>query len=77
MLSRVEMTTPSRSILTKHDVQELKELYRKLPSLAWEATNKLQVHAPATALEGADLQRFLAAHAAVVDVLESMRKFLG
>ena len=66
-----------RSILTKHDAQQLLELYKQLPSAAWTAANRLTILEPAQALEGADLQRFLEAHSHVADLLDRMRKILG
>jgi hypothetical protein len=66
-----------RSILTKHDAQQLSELYRQIPGAAWTAANRLNIVPPAQALEGADLQRFLEAHARLAEILERMRNILG
>ena len=66
-----------RSILTDHDVKLLTELYRQLPSLTWAATNALRIFPPAKALEGADLTRFLEAHAKVVETLAKMTHIVG
>ena len=66
-----------RSILTKHDAQQLSELYRQVPGAAWTAANRLTIVPPAQALEGADLQRFLEAHERLAELLERMRKILG
>ena len=66
-----------RSILTEHDVKLLNELYRKLPPLTWEATNALLIFPPARALEGVDLDKFLAAHAEVQRVFGKMAEILG
>ena len=66
-----------RSILTKHDAEQLIALYKQIPSAAWVAANRLTIVHPAQALEGADLQRFLEAHDKLADLLEKMRKILG
>ena len=66
-----------RSILTKHDAEQLIELYKQIPGAAWVAANRLTIVHPAQALEGADLQRFLEAHEKLTDLLDKMRKVLG
>ena len=66
-----------RSILTKHDAEQLIELYQQVPGAAWTAANRLTIVHPAQALEGADLQRFLEAHQRLTDLLDRMRKVLG
>lgn len=71
------LTRGMRSILTEHDVKLLNELYRKLPPLTWEATNALLIFAPARSLVGADLAKFLAAHAQVQSVFAKMADILG
>ena len=71
------MVSVMRSILTKHDAQQLVELYRQIPGAAWTAANRLTIISPAQALEGADLQRFLEAHDKLTDLLDKMRKVLG
>ena len=66
-----------RSILTKHDAEQLIELYKQIPGAAWTAANRLTIVHPTQALEGADLQRFLEAHQRLTDLLDRMRKVLG
>ena len=66
-----------RSILTAHDVERLKQMYRELPSLSWKAGNRLRIFSPAEALEGEDLQRFLEVHAELVQITNKMQSILG
>ena len=66
-----------RSILTAHDVERLKDMYRELPSLSWKAGNRLRIFAPAEALEGDDLKRFLEVHAELVQITSKMQSILG
>ena len=66
-----------RSILTPHDVERLKDMYRELPSLSWKASNRLRIFAPAQALEGDDLQRFHEVHAELMQVIAKMETILG
>jgi len=66
-----------RSILTAHDVKQLNELYRQIPSTAWTANNRLTIPSGQPALEGADLQRFLEAHERLVRIIDQMKAVLG
>lgn len=66
-----------RSILTAHDVERLKDMYRELPELSWKARNRLRIFSPAQALEGDDLRRFLEVHAELVQLTAKMQSILG
>jgi hypothetical protein len=66
-----------RSILTAHDVERLKDMYRELPSLSWKAGNRLRIFSPAEALEGEDLKRFLEVHSELVQLTSKMQSILG
>ncbi len=66
-----------RSILTAHDVQRLKDMYRELPALSWKAANRLRIFPPAEALEGEDLQRFLEVHDEFRQIVARMGNILG
>ena len=66
-----------RSILTPHDVERLKQMYRELPALSWKAGNRLRIFPPAEALEGEDLRRFQEVHAELVQITAKMQSILG
>lgn len=66
-----------RSILTPHDVERLKEMYRELPALSWKAGNRLRIFPPAQALEGEDLRRFQEVHDELIELVARMQNILG
>ena len=58
-----------RSTIPAAETAELMQLYRSLPPLIWEATNRIKMEPPQMALGGAQLDRYREANAKVVAVL--------
>lgn len=58
-----------RAEIPDTEVAELIGLYRQLPPLVWEATNRIKIDPRHGPLTGSDLDRYRAANARVVSVI--------
>lgn len=65
-----------RDSIPEKDVEELRTLYRELPSLVWEATVAIKPDPASRTMTGSELERFRLRDAAVFAVLERIRRIM-
>lgn len=65
-----------RTTIPAAEAAELMQLYRSLPRLIWEATNRIRIYPPANVLADADLERFRDSDEKVATVMSRIRNIL-
>lgn len=65
-----------RDTIPAKDVEELMRLYRELPPLVWEATVAIKPDPVSRKMTGPELERFRLKDAAVLSVLERIRRIM-